>query len=108
MLLVDGPSYLPPAVMKGGAHFRCQCRSVQTYAQDIAIHNLQPPPPRFDPLSTSLKPINFYLKVSATKSAKDSDNFDIEDDPAWLMEAVSEASKYDDPPHHIKGKSFSI
>jgi hypothetical protein len=95
--------------MKGGAHLRCQCRPAGTYAQDIAIHSLQPPPPpRFDPSSTSLKPIDFHPKVSATKSAKVNNDLDIEDDPACLMEAVAEASKYDDPPHHIKGKSFSI
>ena len=106
---MDGPSYLPPAVMKGGAHLRCQCHPAGTYTQDIAIHSLQPPPPpRFDPSSTSLKLINFLPKVSAMKSAKVNDDFDIKDDPAWLTEAVAEASKYDGPSHHIKGKSFSI
>ena len=58
--MIDGPSYLPPALMKGGPHFHWQCHPAETSTQDTAIHSALSP--SFDPLSSSLKPVNFPLK----------------------------------------------
>jgi hypothetical protein len=100
--MIDGPSYLPPTVTKGGPHFCSRCCLAGTYAKDIAIHNLPLSPP-FDPLSSSLKPVIFRPKSAISQNA-----IDIKNDPAWLKEAVVEASKYDNPLHSIKGKLFSM
>jgi hypothetical protein len=106
-LLVDGSSYLPTAVVKGGPHLRCRCRPAGTLAQDIAAHNLPPvalsPVPSFPGLTHA----NVKPKTAVEETMKDDTN--TENDPVWWKDAVITALKYDDPGlRSSNGKSFCV
>ena len=84
-LKVAGKSYLPPAILSGGAHICAKCRPTGTLSRDIAFMKMDNLPP-FTPTAVTS---NSTHEDSSTSESE----FPVS--PSWLKEATLVASSFD-------------